>query len=159
MDWMSNVTEQLKKGAFLMVEGNPMTIGWAQYGIIWGKPALTVYVRHSRYTHQLLESAETFTVSVPAKGTLSEALAFCGTRSGRDVDKMAHLQASFFPARFGAQDGFKGCRYHIECRILHRTDLDEKLLEEASLRSRYYAEGDTHTMYIGEILGVTEETE
>ena len=159
MDWMNELTAQLKKGAFLMVNGNPMTIGWAQFGIIWNRKTLSVYVRESRFTHQLLKDADTFTVSIPAVGTLSDALVFCGTRSGRDVDKMAFLHAERFPARFGGQDGFSGCRYHIECRILFRTDLDEHLLEDGALLSRFYASGNPHTMYIGEILGVTEETE
>ncbi len=159
MDWMKQTAEQLKKGAFLMVGGNPMTIGWGQFGVLWGKPTFTVYVRESRYTHQLLEHADTFTVSVPAPGTMSEALAFCGTKSGRDVDKVSALHASLIPARFGAQDGFFGCRYHVECRILFRMPMPEELLEDASLVSRYYAAGDTHTMYIGEILGVSEDCE
>ena len=157
MDWMKATNEQLRRGAFLMVDGNPMTIGWGQFGIIWNKQTFSVYVRHSRYTHELLAHASTFTVSVPNAGTLKEELAFCGTRSGRDVDKMSALNASLFPNRFGGQDGFAGCRYHIECRILLRTDLDEHLLENPSVLSGFYQDGDTHTMLIGEILGVTEE--
>lgn len=159
MEWMNAITAQLKKGAFLMVDGNPMTIGWAQFGIIWNKPTLSVYVRQSRYTHELLKNSATFTVSVPASGTLSEALAFCGTRSGRDIDKLSVLHAERFPARYGGQDGFAGCGFHIECRILFRSDLSEHLLEDEALLSRYYASGDPHTMYVGEILGITEETE
>lgn len=159
MDWMNETMQQLPKGAFLMVAGNPMTIGWAQFGILWGKRTFTVYVRESRYTHELLSNAETFTVSVPRIGTMSDALAFCGTKSGRDVDKMRALSADLFQNRFGAQDGFSGCRYHIECRILFRGDLDENRIENETLMKRYYADGDTHTMYVGEILGVTEEAE
>ena len=159
MDWMKDTNEQLRRGAFLMVNGNPMTIGWGQFGIIWNKQTFSVYVRHSRYTHTLLEHATTFTVSVPREGTMKDELAFCGTRSGRDTDKMQALNASLSPAVYGGQDGFSGCRYHIECRILFRTDLDEHLLEDRSLFTRYYAEGDTHTMLIGEILGIREEHE
>ncbi|MBR4905822.1 MAG: flavin reductase [Clostridia bacterium] len=157
MDWMKETNEQLRRGAFLMVNGNPMTIGWGQFGVIWNKQTFSVYVRQSRYTHSLLEHASTFTVSVPKAGTMKDDLAFCGTRSGRDVDKISALHASLLPAAFGGQDGFSGCRYHIECRILFRTELDEHLLEDDSLLSRYYADGDPHTMYVGEILGVREE--
>lgn len=159
MNWMQATNEQLRRGAFLMVSGNPMTIGWGQFGIIWNKQTFSVYVRHSRYTHALLENAATFTVSVPNEGDMKNELAFCGTRSGRDVDKMKALHASLRPAQFGGQDGFSGCRYHIECKILFRADLDEHLLEDEALLSRYYAEGDTHTMLIGEILGIQEEAE
>ena len=158
MDWMKETAEQLKKGAFLMVDGNPMTIGWGQFGVLWSRPTFTVYVRESRYTHELLDKTDTFTVSVPAAGPLSSALAFCGTKSGRDVQKMQALNAKLWKNRFGAQDGFDGCKYHIECRILFRTLLDEHKLEDPALLSRYYPDGDTHTMYVGEILGVSEQT-
>ena len=159
MEWMKETNEQLRHGAFLMVRGNPMTIGWGQFGIIWNKQTFTVYVRKSRYTHELLKNATTFTVSIPKAGTMKDSLAFCGTKSGRDIDKMNSLNASLFPARFGGQDGYCGCRFHIECRILFRTDLDERLLEDHILLSRYYSDGDSHTMLIGEILGITEVTE
>ena len=159
MDWMQETAAQLPKGAFLMVNGNPMTIGWGQFGVIWGKRTFTVYVRKSRYTHALLENATTFTVSVPFEDTYREALALCGTKSGRDIDKMKTLGAEFFEARYGGQNGFAGCRYQIECRILSRSDLDENTIEEESLLRRYYPNGDSHTMYIGEILGVTEAAE
>ena len=159
MQWMTDTVKQLKKGVFLMVDGNPMTIGWAQFGILWGKQTCSVYVRKSRYTYRLLENATTFTVSVPAIGSLSEALAFCGTKSGRDVDKMKALHAKPVPSRFGAQNGFPGCRYQIECSILFRADLDEHLLEDEPTMSRYYQNGDPHRMFVGEILGVWEEHE
>ena len=159
MDWMQETAAQLPKGAFLMVNGNPMTIGWGQFGVIWGKRTFTVYVRKSRYTHALLDNATTFTVSVPFEDTYREALALCGTKSGRDIDKMKTLGAEFFEARYGGQNGFAGCRYQIECRILSRSDLDENTIEEESLLRRYYPNGDSHTMYIGEILGVTEAAE
>ena len=80
----------LGAGAFLLVGGensrpNPMTIGWATLGTVWGKPALAVYVRPSRYTHGLLESTRHFSVNVPEGEVFSKALAFCGSKSGRDL--------------------------------------------------------------------------
>ena len=157
MDWMKAAAEQLPAGAFLMVKGNPMTIGWGQFGVLWGRKTFTVYVRKSRYTNELLERENTFTVSVPEIGTMREELLFCGTKSGRDVNKMKALNASYFKSRFGAQDGFLGCKYHIECRILNRSVLDEQSIEDDSLLKRYYPNGDSHTMYIGEIIGISEE--
>ncbi len=157
MDWMKETARQLPKGAFLMVDGNPMTIGWGQFGVLWGKQTFSVYVRKSRYTHTLLEGAKTFTVSVPAYGSMTHELAFCGSKSGRDVNKIETLHAALYPNRYGAQEGFSGCRFHIECRILLRADLDEHQLEDPALLSRYYGCGDPHTMYVGEILGVSEQ--
>ena len=159
MQWLNETVEQLKRGLFLMVNGNPMTIGWAQFGILWGKPTMTVYVRKSRYTYSLLENASTFTVSVPALGSMREELAFCGSRSGRDIEKMKELHAAFTEPIFGAQSGFSGCKYHIECAILFKADLDENIISNENIRERYYLSGDPHRMFVGEIPGVTEASE
>ena len=91
-NWMEIASRQLNgKGAFLMVRDNPMTIGWAQFGILWGIPVATVYVRRSRYTHELLKDSDCFTISVPEEGVMDKELAFCGSRSGRDVHKAEAL--------------------------------------------------------------------
>lgn len=64
-----------------------MTIGWGNVGIVWGKPIFMVAVRYSRYTYDLIEKAKDFTVSIPLKNNLKKELTYCGTYSGKDVDK------------------------------------------------------------------------
>lgn len=155
--WMNELTQQLPKGAFLMVDGNPMTIGWAQYGILWSKPCLTVFVRESRHTFSLLQKSDTFTVSMPALSSMQQELGFCGSHSGRDVNKAEQLQLSLRPSHFGGQEGLSGCKLHIECKTLYRAVLHENEIDDETIRSRYYKDGDEHTMFIGEILGVWEE--
>ncbi len=89
-----NITEdalrKIKKGAFLTVKAgnalNTMTIGWATFGVIWRKPIMMVAVRSSRHTFGIIEAADDFTVSVPA-GDMSRQTDFCGSKSGRDLDK------------------------------------------------------------------------
>ena len=71
---LPQATEQLPRGAFLTAGGtvwNPMTIGWAQFGVVWGRPVVTVMVRKSRYTHSLMEQAQVFT---PTPGTYSAVM-------------------------------------------------------------------------------------
>lgn len=154
---------QLPKGAFLMVEGNPMTIGWAQFGVVWGRPVCTVFVRHSRHTHALLEKSGLFTVSVPAAGTMREALAYCGSHSGRDGDKLAACGLSLLEPRAGGAAPLGGCAMHFECRVVLRAEIDLDCLEPG-LRARFYgdnqatADGDPHTVYFGEILAAYRES-
>jgi len=95
IDPFSAVAETMKAlsaGGCLLVAGfervNPMTIGWGEIGIVWGKPVFTVLVRPSRFTFGLMEDADEFSVNVPGEA-LAEACMLCGTRSGRDIDKMA----------------------------------------------------------------------
>ena len=93
VDYMSVAEEsmaQIKKGAFLTVKAdgdlNTMTIGWATIGFIWQKPIFMVAVRDSRHTFGIMERASDFTVSVPS-GDMKDQIMFCGTKSGRDMDK------------------------------------------------------------------------
>lgn len=162
-DLIPEAVRQLPAGVFLVTgrEANPMTIGWAQWGVIWGKPILMVMVRHSRYSHGLIETGS-FTVSVPALGTMKEALAFCGSKSGRDIDKKAALHLQTVPSRINGVPGIAGCACHFECRTLLKTEASLSELEPA-LRSRFYGsnqatpDGDPHTLYFGEILAAYRE--
>ena len=93
-DYLDNadaLMARIKQGAFLTVKAgeavNTMTIGWATIGIIWQRPIFMVAVRDSRHTFTLMEQADNFTVTVPAGSAHNKAVAFCGTKSGRDVDK------------------------------------------------------------------------
>ena len=156
--------EQLQSGAFLTAGGpiwNPMTIGWAQFGFVWGKPVVTVMVRKSRFTYGLMEKTDVFTVSVPRTGELKQALSFCGARSGRDVDKEKSSGLTRSPARAGAADGVSECGSFFECRVLQKQLLDLETLEPG-LRARMYGSnqalpnGDPHMLYVGEILAAYE---
>ncbi len=162
---LPDAVAQIGKGAFLTVGGescNPMTIGWAQFGVIWGKPMVTVLVRKSRYTFELLENTDVFSISVPALNDMQSALSYCGSHSGRDGDKLAATGLVRLPARFGGADGVAACKAHFECRIVYRQDMDLAALDETS-RARYYGSnqalpnGDPHRILIGELLGAYAE--
>lgn len=152
--------EQLPRGAFLTADGevwNPMTVGWAQFGVVWAKPVITVLVRRSRYTFSLMEKAQTFTLSVPRPKDLAKELAFCGTRSGRDVDKEKESGLTRSPARAGGADAAAECGIVFECRIVQKQMLDLDTFDP-ELRARHYGanqalqNGDPHMVYVGEVL-------
>lgn len=138
---------------------NPMTIGWAQVGIIWGKPICTVLVRPSRYTYGCCNATGDFTVNVPYPSQ-SEALLFCGTKSGRDHDKFAECGLSAAPARCGtiASPYIAECGLALECRIVSHLDLDPGTLDE-EVAASCYPSGDFHRLYFGEILCTHAEEE
>jgi flavin reductase (DIM6/NTAB) family NADH-FMN oxidoreductase RutF len=163
IEWFQE-TEWLKTalssgGVFLVAKdsdgrANPMTIGWAQVGIVWSLPVMTVLVRESRYTHGCVTASNAFSVSVPKPGELREALALCGSKSGRDIDKAAEAGLTFMPAREIDTPIIEGCGLHYECRIIARTQ--QALVnfgEEAGpVLEKYYADGDYHLVIMGQIL-------
>ncbi len=158
-DLVQEALAQLPAGAFLVSgdEANPMTIGWGQFGVVWGKPMLTVLVRHSRYSEKLLRQNGNFTVSFPAPGTMQEALMLCGTRSGRDTDKKALAGLGTVPARVNSIPGIAGCAIHFECRTVLRSEFPLDTLDE-TLRERYYSGDSDHVLYFGEILAAYRES-
>lgn len=138
-------------------ESNVMTIGWGTVGIIWGKPIFTVLVRPSRFTYQFIEDAAEFTVNVPSPD-LRPFVDFCGTRSGREVDKFAAFNIATSPGQRVRSVTIDLCPWVYECRVVQKNDVrPETFMPE--IISSYYPRGDFHRVYYGEILGVftTEE--
>lgn len=145
------------RGAFLCVPGdNVMTIGWGAFGFFWGMPILTVAVRPSRYTYELIEKAGRFIVSVPGgEDDLKEALALAGSLSGRDGDKFDRCKISRAPGRFIDCPSVLECPLNIECVTRLRQDMTSECMD-ANVIKRAYPMGDLHRMYFGEILGCYE---
>ncbi len=145
-------------GAFLMgqVPGgklNPMTIGWGFGGTCWGRAVFLVLVRPSRYTHGLIEQSGEFAVSVPSGG-MEKELSVCGTKSGRDADKIAELGLGTVPGTEVGVSTLDVPGVHYECRVVAKSRLTEMGLLSAEIADRHYPQGDLHTLYFGEVLAV-----
>ena len=142
-----------EKGAFLTVQAgdalNVMTIGWASLGFIWGREVMTVLVRKSRHTFGIIERAGEFTVSVPLVDMQKE-LEFCGTKSGRDVDKLKKCRLELLPGIKVRTPIITVPGIHFECRIVYASPLDPARLIDAY--KHLYPEKDYHTIYFGEIM-------
>jgi len=129
---------------------NSMTIGWATYGIIWGKPIATVLVRPSRYTYSFMEATPDFTVNVLSE-EYAQALTLCGSLSGRDHDKYAKTGLTTAPAQKVRTPVIEQARIVFECVTVHRHDLVPEALS-AEIAESCYPEGDFHRVYHGEIV-------
>ena len=148
-------------GAFVLANDasgktNPMTIGWAQVGIVWSRPVMTVLIRESRYTHECFRRSDSFAVCVPRPGELKEALVHCGTTSGRDADKAADAGLSLVPAQTIDTPIIEQCGLHYECGIVSRTQQTrEDFAEHAQdILETYYPRADHHLVVLGRILSV-----
>ena len=64
---------------------NPMTIGWASFGIACGKPVLSVMIRQSRFSKQLIDSNPVFTVSIPRDVRMDTSVSSKRTTSSTPV--------------------------------------------------------------------------
>ena len=160
VDYMSvadQVMSQIKKGAFLTVKAgsdlNTMTIGWATIGIVWQKPIFMVAVRDSRYTFTIIEKADDFTISVPSKN-MSDEIMFCGTKSGRDLDKFKECKLNSKDSQTIFSPIINVPGIHFECKIVFKSAMDPAFLTDEY--KKLYPEKDYHTLYFGQILDCYE---
>jgi flavin reductase (DIM6/NTAB) family NADH-FMN oxidoreductase RutF len=143
---------QIKEGAFLTVRAgealNTMAIGWASFGFVWKKPILMVAVRNSRHTFGIIEKAADFTVSVPLKD-MHDAIMFCGTKSGRDYDKLKECNLALKDAQKVTSPIINTPGLHFECKIAFKAAMDPAYLAEEY--ETLYPRKDYHTLYFGEV--------
>ena len=81
---------------------NTMTASWGGAGVFWGKPAVTCYIRPQRYTREFVDREEYFTLAFFDEEH-RKALALCGSKSGREVDKVRECGFTVKTAECGAE--------------------------------------------------------
>lgn len=159
-DYAGKILEQTGKGVLVTAKAdgkvNPMTIGWGTLGIQWGKPIYTVFIRESRYTKKLLDANPEFTINVPLDNSCKEILGVCGTKSGRDMDKVEHLGLTLEEPKEISVPGIRELPLTLECKVIYKQDQDPNAIARENLE-KYYTEGtvnenDFHTAYYGQVV-------
>lgn len=129
---------------------NTMTIGWCQMGRLWNQLVCTVYVRPERYTYEFAEKHDYFTVSLMPSDA-KQTMAFCGTKSGRDVDKISECGLTL---SYGEGDApfFEEAELVLVCKKIYVQDLDlSGVVEEEGILPFYGKNGGWHRMYVGRV--------
>lgn len=151
---MNEIMKQLKKGVLMTTKKdgkvNTMSIAWGAVGIEWNKLLFIGLVRKSRYTHTMLESGE-FTVNMPLEDSAKDVIVYCGTKSGRDTDKIADMGFTLVDGRKVKAPAITELPMTLECKTLYEQDQDENALPK-NIKDSFYADEDYHTMYFAEIV-------
>ena len=127
---------------------NAMTASWGGLGVLWGAPMATAYIRPQRYTKQFVDENEYFTLSFFSENYRPQ-LNLCGTKSGRDMDKVKECG---FTVAEGAGNApyFEQAELVLVCRKRMAMPMDEAAMP-ADVKDKWY-KGDYHTTYWGEIV-------
>lgn len=129
---------------------NTMTASWGGMGVLWNRPVTFVFVRPQRYTFQFMNRADTFTLSF-FEQRYREALSFCGTQSGRNVDKMAATGLTPLAVESDVV-AFAQARLVFVCRKLYAQDLESSAFTAPEIDAEVYPHHDHHRLFIGEVL-------
>jgi flavin reductase (DIM6/NTAB) family NADH-FMN oxidoreductase RutF len=128
---------------------NTMTASWGGLGVIWGSPAATCYIRPQRYTKEFVDREEYFTLTFFGE-EYRKALQLCGSRSGREVDKVKECGFTVRAAECGAPY-FEEAELVLVCRKRFAQPMDPANIPQ-DVKDKFYPEQDYHTLYIGEIV-------
>lgn len=116
---------------------NIITLAWV--GTVCSvPPMISISIRPSRYSHELVSASKEFVVNIPDE-KMAGICDFCGTKSGRNLDK-------FIETGLTKEKGFvintpliKECAINIECKVREIIRLG------------------THDMFIGEVVSVNAD--
>ncbi|MCB1179635.1 MAG: flavin reductase [Leptospiraceae bacterium] len=116
---------------------NVMSLTFKTIGNILGDPCINIYVSKRRFSIQLLEETEEFTLC--RGGDVYLYLNNAGKYSGRDMNKIQKFEMPLEKSQHIIVPNLKTCKVSYECRIVEYAELST-------------IEG--YKMYIGHICGV-----
>ncbi len=164
-DYATEILKQLKSGFLItgkyMDKVNTMSIAWGSLGIEWRKPIFISFVRENRFTREILDKNPEFTVNIPYGDYDKSIINYCGTKSGRDCDKIKDLGLTLIEPEIISVPAIKELPLTLECKIVYRQLQDRNKIPEEIKKtcypedvgsSFYGANKDYHIAYYGEIV-------
>lgn len=128
---------------------NTMTVSWGAVGELWGKDMATIYIRPQRYTEEFLNINDYFTVSFYPVDMKQKIHSVCGSKSGRDVDKVKACDLT--PVLDDKAPYFEEAEIVLVCKKAAKAKFDPADFIDDTIDGKWYPEKDYHFIYYGEI--------
>ncbi len=112
--------------------GNIISLGW-KMRTSFKPPMFAISVGKTRYSHELILENREFVLAIPCESVAKDVL-YCGTHSGRSVDKFAHTRFTPLESSIVRAPLIEECIANFECRVAGSMDT-----------------GD-HTIFAGEVV-------
>lgn len=115
-------------------EGKPniIPLAWSM-PVSFKPPLVAIGVAGKRFSHELIEGSGEFVVNIPPRKLLNQVL-FCGSTSGRSVDKFKETGLTPLPSKKVRPPRIRECFVHLECKLVEK-----------------FQPGD-HTVFVGEVV-------
>jgi flavin reductase (DIM6/NTAB) family NADH-FMN oxidoreductase RutF len=156
-----NVFTMVGKDFYVITAGkqdhyNSLTASGGGMGMLFKKPTTWCVLRADRYTLELIQKEQTYTMSY-FPNEYKQQMLFLGSKSGRDNDKMKEVKLTSIQTPSG-DISFKEARLIIECKLTQITTPgpDDFYTQEAKdYLNEAYKEATDHRKYVfGEITHV-----
>jgi len=152
-----NVFKMIDKDWMLITAGkmgdvNTMTASWGHLGILWKLPVAICYIRPQRHTFNFANRYADYTLTFFEKQH-KDILNFCGTKSGRDYDKIAETGLVPLETPSGSIY-FEQARLVLECKKIYQDDMRAENFVRPEIAVKNYPKNDYHRCYYGEVIRV-----
>lgn len=144
-EWAAIVTEADGKA-------NAMTASWGNIGVMWGKNVASVFIRESRYTKELMDKSDTFSICFFENDKMRSTLNYLGKVSGRNEDKLAGARLHI--NHIHDVPVLDEAKFVLVCKKLSATPITAEQFIDPTIKETWYGDNDMHTMYIGEVLDI-----
>ncbi len=163
-DYAETIIKAIPKGCLVTTKAgekvNSMVIGWGTYGVEWSAPMFVIYIREGRFTREMLDQNPEFTVNIPMGEYDKKIFQICGSRSGRDLDKVSETGMTLVDSEIVSVPGVKELPLTLECKVVFRQRQDLELLADKFQKhypqdvpsSNPMGNRDPHIAYYGEIV-------
>lgn len=165
LEYAKEILTAVNKGVLLTTRTddkvNSMTISWGTLGIEWARPIFTTFVREHRFTREQLEKNPEFTINIPVGEYNKKILGVCGSKSGRDMDKIGELGLTLVDSDEISVPGIKELPLTLECKVIYHQLQDKSAIPEGIQQSNYpqdvpsthpSSNKDYHEAFYGEIV-------
>jgi flavin reductase (DIM6/NTAB) family NADH-FMN oxidoreductase RutF len=111
---------------------NIIVLGWSMI-TSFSPPMMAISIGHTRYSHEIINQTKEFVLAYPCDDMGKEVL-YCGTHSGRDVDKFKKAGFGQVASKQVKPPLIENASANFECKVVSQMDT-----------------GD-HTIFIGEVV-------
>ena len=149
-----NVVDLFKNRWALVTAGdkdalNTMTVSWGAVGELWGKDMATLYIRPQRYTEEFLNKNDYLTVSFYPDDMKKQIHGVCGSKSGRDVDKVK--ECNLTPIFDEKAPYFNEAQIVLVCKKAAKSRFNPDEFLDGEIDEKWYPQNDYHFIYYAEI--------
>lgn len=96
-------------------KSNPITVEWYIRTSI-EPPMYAISIGNNRYSYQCLQNHRFFNIIIPSE-EMGEVIKYCGSKSGKDTDKINDLELDVFKGKLGLPI-IKNARACFECEVV-----------------------------------------
>ena len=130
-----------------IINGKPniIPLGWSMI-TSFVPPMMAISIGHSRYSHEIINKTKEFILAYPNEDMGKEVL-YCGTHSGREVDKFKETGLKSSPAKLVKPPLLTEAVANFECKVVSQSDTGDHTIFAGEVVTAYVSSEKKRRLY------------